>query len=274
MKKLGWVAALLLLTTAAFAQEKTHSLEIAYEISNYKYREPGVMYMRARPKQGVSVLYTRRNVLSHDSSQSDKYFTSLEFRYMTGDVDYYGGRFDGTPLTLTNLNDYYFEAAWRLGVVYELGTSWEVWPYVGLGWRQLRNHLEEGGEGGYLRESTYWYMPLGFFVKYRTENEWLFALNGEFDWLLKGEQYSGEVGDLDGNTNHQNQGYGVRISLKTEKNFGKIGVFVEPFWRYWHIQNSSVGYKEIISAPGWAIDGFYEPKNYTHEYGLKVGLSF
>ncbi len=275
MKKIGFLFGLLLITLTAAAQDKLHNLQIAYEVSDYKYREPGLMYLRAKPKQGVSVLYTRRSVLSREVSESDRSFASLEFRYMTGDVDYHGGTFAGTPLTLYDLKDYYFETALRLGAVYEFGTSWEAWPYFGIGWRQLRNHLEEGGEGGYLRESTYWYMPIGMNLKYRTENGWQVVLNGEFDWLLRGTQYSGEMmGILDGNTNDQNEGYGVRVSLKAEKSLGKVGLFIEPFWRYWHIQNSTIGHKDIIGAPGWFMDGFYEPKNYTHEYGLKAGISF
>lgn len=280
MKKIGIIVGLLLLSLGAFAQDKLHNLQIAYEVSNYKYREPGLMYLRAQPKQGISILYTRRSVLSGDVSESDRSFASLEFRYMTGKVDYHGGRFDGTPLTLYNLKDYYFEGVLRVGAAYDLNENWELWPYLGFGWRQLRNHLEEGGPGGYLRESTYWYLPIGLNTRFHTESGWNFVLNGEFDWLLKGTQYSGEmdlgepIGTLDGNTNAQNQGYGVRISLKAEKSLGKIGLFVEPFWRYWHIQNSSIGGKDLINYPGWYLDGFYEPKNYTHEYGLKAGITF
>lgn len=278
MKKIMIIVGLLLVCGVSFAQDKLHNLQVAYEVSNYKYREPGHMYLRAQPKQGISVLYTRRSVLSGDVSETDKSFASLEFRYMTGDVDYHGGYINGPALTIYNVTDYYFEGVLRLGAVYGLNENWEFWPYLGIGWRQLRNHLEEGGDGGYLRESTYWYLPLGLNVRFHTENGWNLVLNGEFDYLLKGTQYSGGVlsnyGPLDGNTNNQSEGYGVRISVKTERSLGKVGVFVEPFWRYWHIQNSDIGSKDLLDHPGWYMKGFYEPKNYTHEYGLKVGLTF
>ncbi|MBR3604204.1 MAG: hypothetical protein IKL48_06010 [Elusimicrobiaceae bacterium] len=276
MKKiLVFLFCLVGLCTEVFAEEKKHSLQVAYEMSNYKYREPGLMSVKARPKYGVSAAYTLRGLLSQDFAGDDHSFATIDFRYMTGDADYYGGIQDGTgnvtPFTYKGIEDYYFEAGLRMGAVYSFADNWQVWPYFGFGWRKLVNHLEESGETGYLRESTYWYLPIGANLKY-INNDWEFALNGEFDYFLKGKQYSGPVSGMEGNNNDQGEGYGVRVSLKAEKKFEKVGVFVEPFWRYWHIQNSSLAWKEITGT-GWAM-GVIEPKNYTHEYGLKIGVSF
>ena len=100
---------------------------------------------------------------------------------------------------------------------------------------------------------------------------------------MKGSQYSGEMKngviiggipyDLEPNRNTQDEGYGLRAGLKLEKVFGAVGVFMEPFIRYWRIQDSDVGSKQVSGLPV-AVNGFYEPKNYTYEYGLKVGVSF
>ena len=280
MKKIGILIGCLCLASGAFAQDHLHNFQMAYEASYYKYKEPGTMSLRARPKQGVSAVYTRRSVLSGDVNEDDPSFFSIDFRYMTGDVDYDGARQNGTPLQVDNLRDYYFETGLRLGSVYSLSQQWELWPYMGVGWRRLRNHLEESGMGGYMRQSTYWYLPLGFSTRYH-QSGWNLVLNGEFDWLLSGTQYSGPVesgdplvGKLSGNDNKQNDGYGVRVSFKVQRDMGKVGLFVEPFWRYWHIQNSNIGAKELVNYPGLYLDGFYEPKNYTSEYGVKVGLAF
>jgi len=284
MKKLFVLAIMTVLSVCAFAEDKLHSFQVAAEVSNYKYREPHTMNLKAFPKAGFSIKYLRRSVLSKELLEEDPSFASLEFRYMTGDVDYTGGRFDGTPLSLKGMKDYYIEAGLRIGKEYHLSYDWRVGPYLGLGWRQLTNHLEQGGEGGYLRESRYFYMPLGFDFRYTTYGGWDVVWNGEFDWLIKGSQYSGTMADavdiggvtydLEPNRNSQDDGYGLRTSLKIEKAFGeKIGIFVEPFVRYWHIQNSDIGYKRI-SGTSWAVEGFYEPKNYTWEYGLKAGVSF
>lgn len=272
MRKIVYWFALLIVSVPTFAQNKFNNLEVAYEVSNYKYAEPGLMNLKAKPKQGFNVVYTRRSALSTQFTESDHSFAMFEFRYMTGDVDYNGGTWGGTPLKLSNLTDYYFELAGRFGSVYQVTDQIELWPYLGLGWRRLRNHLEEGGEGGYLRQSTYLYVPIGVYGKYYAVEGWTISLNGEFDWLLKGRQYSGDSATYEDTTHHQSEGYGVRAGLRIAKDWDAIGVFVEPFWRYWHIQNSDLSVAWMKSLPY----GTYtlEPKNHTYEYGLKVGLTF
>ena len=66
------------------------------------------------------------------------------------------------------------------------------------------------------------------------------------------------------------EGYGLRGSVKLEKRFSKFGIFVEPFIRYWHIQNSEEAYAQM----GPYVITIIEPKNETREYGLKIGLTF
>lgn len=278
MKKIGLIAALLLVVTSVpvFAQNKTNNLDIAYEVSMYKYKEPGLMSLKSKPKQGVSLVYTRRSAMSDQFNERDKSFAMLEFRYMNGDADYNGGIQYGDghtePLKLDNLTDYYFELGARLGSVYSLTDRLEFWPYVGLGWRQLRNHLEEGGDSGYLRQSTYLYAPIGFFGKYNGPDGWTLSLNGEFDYLIKGRQYSGDSAYYKDTTHHQSDGYGVRAGFRIAKEFNSMGVFVEPFWRYWHIQNSDIEISWRKDIP-YGVSSL-EPKNHTHEYGLKAGISF
>ncbi len=304
MKKIGLLVGLLFVGVFAFAQDKVHNFSISYEIEDYQYREPGLMKVKSQPKQGASIVYTRRGLRSLDGDVSDdNTFASIEFRYMTGSGKYIGGTVSYdyethvetvTPFTYDGIDDYYMELGLRLGKVYNLGQEWDIWPYFGGAWRHLTNHLEQSGPGGYKRESTYWTLPLGFNVRYHQdpfdhEYGWNVTLNAEFDWLLKGIQYSGPMPNavtdiydntynLSGNSNRQNEGYGVRGSIKVEKSLGKVGVFIEPFARYWHIQNSTIGYKLIENPDGtptpYYIDGYYEPTNRTYEYGCKVGITF
>ena len=283
MKKILVIGVLLGLGVVCFAEDKMHNFQVAYEMSNYKYSEPKVMNLKAMPKYGFSLQYMRRSVLSREWLEEDPSFAILDFRYMIGDVDYKGALLDGTPLSVSNLKDYYIELGLRLGKEYDLGLAWRIAPYFGLGYRRLTNHLEEAGTIGYLRESRYVYMPFGMNLRYTTEYGTNVMLNTEIDWLLRGSQYSGvmhdaliigsDTYDLAGNRNKQDQGYGLRTSLKLEKSWEKIGLFVEPFIRYWHIQNSNIEAKEIVGT-GLALDGFYEPKNWTYEYGLKAGITF
>ncbi len=265
MKKftLTVLACLLAVPTFAGTHNKRHSLEIAYEHSSYKYTEPGLMKLSGH-KNGVSASYMMRSILSTDFNDDDRSFAMLNFRYMTGDTDYDGGiqYWDGsswqvTPYSVDGLDDYYFEADMKLGQTYQLGSPLTLYPYFGVGWRQLRNHLDQAGPGGYQRTQTYVYIPLGAHLEWDMTQQFTLTFKGEFDWMVYGNNNSGD--DL---SFKQSQGYGLRVSAKGQINLDKIGVFMEPFYRYWHIQNSTVEY------------GYVEPKNNTKEYGLRLGIAF
>ncbi len=277
MKKLLLLTLCLVGGTALFAQDKRHNFEVAYEVSDYEYREPHMENTMSLGgvKQGVSVSYLRRSVRSAELNEQDRSFASVEFRYMTGDVDYDGsvcnwGSGVCWPNKSNNLTDYYFELALKTGWAFKLAQPLELWPYLGVGWRYLRNHLEEGGNAGYLRTSTYVYMPLGLQLKYQAADSLKFSLSGEFDWLLSGQQYS-DIPFTGGITNDQTQGYGVRAGLRADWALSSwASMFVEPFWRYWHVQNS----EEVYLRMGGNLYAMREPFNTTREYGVRVGFVF
>ena len=126
---------------------------------------------------------------------------------------------------------------------------------------------------GYLRQSNYFYMPA--MVEYRwSSGSWTLSATGELDILLKGVQYSrfSDITPAYNNlTNVQNKGLGVRLSAKVNKDFGGIGAFVEPFWRFWDIEESDAN---LLYYNGIPDEYMCEPHNTTNEYGLRVGISF
>ena len=129
--------------------------------------------------------------------------------------------------------------------------------------------LDDLGDSGYRRESTYIYLPVGFNLKQDFSKGWSLSANGQLDVLLSGKQASKGIAEVDIH-NDQEEGYGLRGSVKLEKQFDKFGIFVEPFIRYWHIQNS----EEVLISDAYYVYSFIEPKNETREYGLKVGITF
>ena len=262
MKKIIFLVSCLFISVFSFAQTKTHNFEIGYEISNYKYTEPGTMNLKSPNKQGINVIYT------HTAADTG-YLWGIDFHYLQGDVDYDGATWGGTPLTLENLRDYYFDAQIQTGRHYVLGEHSSLAAYTGLGFRKLRNHLEEGGPSGYLRQSTYLYLPLGVRWTYSIPNAWSFRLAGEFDCLIRGTQIS----DFDGDEveNEQTSGFGVRLGFKVERKLGVMGLFVEPFFRYWDIAQSDT---VRVFIPGEGYTGLIEPRNRTREYGIRAGISF
>lgn len=266
---------------------KKHNLEVAYELSDYGYREPHMDYpihITAK-KQGVSLVYTRMSVRSEEVSEEDPTFASLELRYMNGKADYDGFLSDGTVYYNNDEKDYYMEAALKAGRYYTLSDSMKLWPYFGIGWRSLRNGEDSYTKWGdvwvfnYQRTSTYIYMPIGLKWEIAMGESVKLTLNGQFDWLLHGNQNS-HTGDFfvnaDSVSNTQNKGYGVRAAAKLSVNLGSMGLFVEPFWRYWKIQNSNKQWYDVYDSygnylgQGWMM----EPFNITREYGIRAGIMF
>lgn len=285
MKKilLAFVAGLMYVSAFALDHNK-HNVEFAYEHSKYTYREPHMAYpiKDYGRKNGASIKYTNYSLLSQEYDERDPSFGQIELRYMGGNVDYDGWMqySNGTvePSKSEGLKDYYFEAALKVGRTYYLARPLELAPYLGLGWRQLRNHAEEMGAGGYERTSTYVYMPIGLNLVYAPTESFSLTLNGQFDWLLRGNQYSRMTdipGYLSDSSNRQDQGYGVRVSVKAAVNLSRsMGIFIEPFWRYWHIQNSNEQWYYYNADPTLPAFALIEPFNTTQEYGIRAGISF
>lgn len=287
MKKIVASLVALLVCLPVFAELKQHNLEIAYEHSDYGYREPHMEYpIRDHGrKQGASLVYTRNSVVSQDVTDDDPSFASLELRYMDGKVDYDGYWSGGTELKMYDLKDYYVEAALKIGRYYKWGEPVSIWPYLGIAYRSLRNsedgYYSYGGVTGYVyqRTSTYLFMPIGSTLVFEAGDVFKLSLNTEFDWLLRGTQNS-HTGDRFSNansaSNKQNKGFGLRASVKAEFNIKGVGVFVEPFWRYWKIQNSEpCYYGRYTEDGGFIVTGYiYEPFNITREYGIRAGVKF
>lgn len=254
--------------------------EVSYETSSYTYKEPHMDHPISLKsnKQGFSAIYKRYGIW--DSKTPDATYGLLEIRYMTGDNTYKGWLGGGgiyTPFEASDIRDYYYEGALKVGTLIYQKDKLDIDGYLGIGYRFLKDHLESIGEGGYLRESNYLYMPIGFNTNYKVNEYFKIAFKTEFDYLLSGEQYSGEIVgyDVSESVRHsQEQGYGLRAGLRFSAMISSAEVFVEPFWRYWHIQNSEKEYQYVKIGGTWYQQLTYEPFNTTQEYGVKVGIAF
>jgi hypothetical protein len=77
--------------------------------------------------------------------------------------------------------------------------------------------------------------------------------------------------------NTQKHGIGWRTSARLTREAGRIDVYIEPFIRYWHIEDSEVS---LITASGSPIcqgnlcSAGLEPDNKTWEYGVNLGAKF
>lgn len=133
-----------------------------------------------------------------------------------------------------------------------------ICPMAGLGLRYLINDLP--GIGGYTREQTYIYLPIGIEASGSLARGWGYVVRAEFDCFLYGYNVSG------GDSFSQNAGYGFDVSAGVAHALpgnGSVSVRVEPFFRYWSVDDSS------FSPEGW-----YEPANNCSEYGIRCSILF
>ena len=241
-------------------QLQKESIYIGPEIYSFKYKEPSVMEEKGI-FYGMHFGCTSRDWVSNSSLNGGSVFKA-EGRFAFGRVDYDGALSDGTPYKLDGINDFVFEGRLLLGadilIRDTLGTL-----YSGVGYRYL-NDDPSFEQYFYERESNYLYIPLGGEIYANLKADWYWGARIEFDYLAWGMQRShlSNVGynDVD---NRQNSGYGYRASLRFEHKSKKAVFAIEPFYRYWDIDDSEIQYA------GYGYYGL-EPDNSTKEIGVQL----
>ena len=280
MKKLSVFLLLCFVSLSVFAYSENNKVYFGIEGGTYSYREPHMdlpISLKGN-KIGASIEWVGRHILESNgwSDSQDKSFATFELRYMTGKVDYNGYLWSGEPHKSKGEEDWYIESRMTLGQTYQFMDVGEIWPYFGFGFRYLVNNGEKVDPSAYKRISKYCYIPIGFRLIKDSESGIKLALITEFDWLIFGEQKSRLFTDGSYVTNDQKKGWGARISLKAEfPTTKKVGIFVEPYFRMWKIQNSDWYYVYVWDGYGWQEIPFgREPFNVTKEFGIKAGIYF
>ncbi|MDP8236270.1 MAG: hypothetical protein P9M08_07785 [Candidatus Erginobacter occultus] len=139
----------------------------------------------------------------------------------------------------------------------------QVLLYSGLGYRYLENDLNDvaipGVVSGYLREQTYFYLPIGGEISFpiSVDGGWTLGLRGEFDWMFYGYNYS------DGIKLDNQKGWGFRLTPFLRWDLDEnIAFKLELFGEYWKIDDSD------------GNEGFMEPENASNYYGGRLGVIF
>ena len=260
---------------------KPTSINVGTEFSYFHYEEPDFM-------EDKGYLYGVFANVSHRISQNQPIKSlgdifangntlnayELDGRLSFGYVDY-ESRSTGS---LDDIRDYIFELRGTAGYDMPLCNAFTLTPYVGLGYRYLND--DSGGKrtttgaAGYERESNYFYLPLGIKGLATLGNGWSVGLSGEYDIFLYGRQIShlsdavAGLGDVE---NDQDSGYGLRASLKVMKETATANFFIEPFVRYWNVDDSEISpvtYNGVLAGFG------LEPENNSMEVGFRAGINF
>jgi hypothetical protein len=244
--------------------------DIGPELYSFKYEEPGLMEEKGI-FYGVAFGATYREWVSGSSRQAlsdNKIMVRGEGRFAFGQVDYEGGIQDIEtgeiyPYSVDNQDDFVLEGRLMLGPEWLSGNILST-LYAGIGYRYLNDDPPSSDPYGYERESNYYYVPIGFGIDTDLQAGWSWAGGIEYDYFIWGLQRSHIFPTI--LENEQNSGYGYRASIKLQKKSKDVNFVIEPFFRYWDIDDSEIEYNI------WR--GGLEPANETTEYGIQLFWMF
>lgn len=248
---------------------KAHTVEFGSQTSYILYEEPGIMQEEGY-MIGVVGAYTFRDWLVRESGNG---MFRADGRLSYGQVDYEGQLSDDTPYNISDIDDYLFEMRGLVGYDVAVQENTTLTPYVGAGYRYL-NDDASFDPAGYEREANYFYSPIGLEYFYRMEGDWSVGFVVEYDLFWRGWQeshLSDAVPSLSDLENDQKDGYGLRGSIKFEKEAYNMDVCIEPYIIYWDIDESE---ETPVTLSGTIIGTGVEPENDSLEIGLKLALKF
>lgn len=250
-----------------------NTFEFGFEYNHFRYEEDIFDLVDQGHLFGAYTSYTFRPARGNSTLEDIIDVYKLEGRFNYGKVDY---KSNGSG-TLDRIKDWTYEVRLLAGKDFLMGSNMRMTPLVGFGYRYLND--DSGGKQtstgafGYEREANYFYIPLGLEFAARVADSWVISPSIEYDILIQGRQKS-HLSDVPGGfpdiTNKQHDGFGVRGSIKFIKEFPSVDFVVEPYYRYWDIDDSDVstGVGSIFIVSG------QEPANTSQEYGVRLGAIF
>lgn len=243
-----------------------HKFSLGLELFPYSYKEPDLMKMNGF-FYGINGSYS--------FYLGKYYFLQLESRAALGKTNYSS---NGTGSHGTKTTNKLLETRVLFNRYFQVSSNIYIYPFIGLGFRYKEDNSNgiktTTGHTGVLRESNYYYVPVGLSMHYNLQQGWGLYISGEYDIFLEGKQKTS--GSLSSNTfkviNNQSKGYGLRSEILLEKTFNKYIVSIGPYINYWNIKDSDTD--RIFCRSCGAYHYFYEPKNITQETGIKIKLTF
>ncbi len=240
--------------------------ELGAEISHITYKEPGLMEEKGM-MYGIDGSYVYRNQFTEFPRGIDIWMLKAEGRFSYGKVDYTGSG------TVDNIDDYMLEFRGLWGCDISVLKSSTLTPFIGIGYRYLNDGFDKA-TGGYEREQSYFYSPIGIETSSELKNGWSIGVILEYDifWSGKNKSHFSDITPAYNNLEfNQDEGYGCRGSVKFQKKGEKFDFVIEPFIRYWNIKQSD---QDILSIYGFPYAYYVEPNNNSTEIGCKLVLKF
>ncbi len=230
----------------------------------FTYEEPGLM-------REYGALYGARLTVETSQPLSQHYFIG-EFDFLKGDITYDGAYDNGTPVK-SPTRDLIWAARGLMGFPNEQYVDHQptLMPFVGLAYRSLNDIIE--GRGGYERQISYLYLPVGLRIGGEMAPDTSVAANMEADLLLAGSvkshlsDVSSEYPDI---TNRQEagSGYGLQADVSFHYKTASFGLHFQPFVQYWNIKTSQPVY--VYSSQ--RTRKYVEPDNNSTLWGARIGI--
>jgi hypothetical protein len=280
LKKLALLGTCLpTLALAQTALQWKNDFSLGLEVQHYHYKEPETQYIR---RYGWEWMEDKALMVgingSYRLSWQDKLFVQPETRILWGKEDYktgWGYRFRaGLGYKVPN---FIFEPRFLVGGnVKILHNQLTFSPYAGVGYRLKIDDGEKAkfpeGDALHYRKSNYVYIPLGASVGYKLSDTWSMSAKGEYDYFVKGWQYS-RGWDTSPAEFKQKSGYGLKGEVSVSYAYSdKLSFSVSPYIHYWNMKKSKDAEKyDYVNRYSYVTA---EPKNITVESGIRFGVSF
>ena len=257
---------------------KSQTLDVGYEPYYYQYWE-SIGVLTTGMMNSYYANYTYRPPADNILNNTVLNAYAFEVRYAYGSA-----RYKSDSGYIDNDKNYNIEMRGLLEKDYLLSNDLLFTPYLGFGYRNLYNPgngvQTNLGLWGYDRRSFYYYLPIGIKLDIpHLQGPWSGAFNVEYDYFIRGVQLSdlNEVTphvnrEIPSVSNRQTDGFGLRGSVRLVYSTPRIDFYVEPFIRFWNIEDSKL--KTEITHDGKYVFTGYEPHNTTKEIGSKIGLQF
>lgn len=250
-----------LLCGSAQARENHKNIDVSIGFQSYyhEYKEPGLM-------KNEGFFYGISYSVFHEKENT---LFGLEGLLAYGQVDYSSVSTGNSD----DIDDICADNRIILGYAVYNDQKTRITPFVGVAYRFLQddskyqrtttNHI------GYLRESNYFYSPVGVKIKIQYANGWSLMPELEYDYFWFGRQESelGYLAGIEDMSNDQEDGYGYRLSLTLEKKTLQTGYSFQVFYRFWDIDTSDIDTDRFGNIG-------VEPANETSEYGFNFSILF
>ena len=253
--------------SGSFKSERRFAVSLAP--SYWYYSEPGIMSI-----DGPAV---RLKADWKDRFGDSSFLYGLQGEYTQGAMRYDGRLQNGTPLQSKS-----FDSASEIRALLQADLvdtfDQNFGFYSGFGYRYWFNLVQS--PGGYRREITYQYVPIGaeYSVIWTTTSLILYS---EYDLFLGGtvKSYLSDVNaskfdDIE-NTQASGSGQGLRFGARiswASPSESVASYFIEPQWSYWRVDESDRKAGRA-TTPG-TTTYYFEPENETSIFLIDAGLTF